>query len=295
MKVTIVTGMLGAGKTTFIQHYIKNSSEKTVILVNDFGKTGIDGEVLSQVNPDTIELPSGCVCCSLKFDLITTLQRIQNELFPEHLLIEPSGIASVSAVEEALFQSGIKHFTVVTVIDSVDFLEYYNSQEYGAFFEDQIINADLLLINKIDLVKPEVILKTREVLYNLNPSAIIIPTVKAKIHKEISLSQNAKTPQSSINHLHIESLAVDLPDGIKKEDIEALFKGFAAQRTSSVLRAKAIIKEQKGSFLVDLASGKCFSKRLHKDTDRSRMVIIFKDLDSEALRSEVVALLNKRG
>ena len=77
MKTTVVSGMLGTGKTTFIGQLLKESRARTVVLVNDFGALGIDGEVFSASGIDAVELPSGCVCCTLKFDLITTIERIR--------------------------------------------------------------------------------------------------------------------------------------------------------------------------------------------------------------------------
>ena len=107
MKTTVVCGLLGSGKTTFIRNFAARVRRKTVVLVNDFGKTGIDGEILSRRGIESVELPSGCVCCTLKFDLITTVQRIMKQFSPEHLLIEPSGVASPSGVLEALESAGV--------------------------------------------------------------------------------------------------------------------------------------------------------------------------------------------
>src|SRR5512137_3196746 len=106
MKTTIVCGLLGSGKTTFIQNFLRDSQEKAVVLVNDFGQAGIDGEIFSAGGIESVELPSGCVCCTLKFDLITTIQRIVRQFSPERLLIEPSGVASLSGVLDALESAG---------------------------------------------------------------------------------------------------------------------------------------------------------------------------------------------
>ena len=76
MKTTIVCGLLGSGKTTFIKNHIKHAAEKTVVLVNDFGAAGIDGEIFSASGIESVELPSGCVCCTLKLDLITTIKKV---------------------------------------------------------------------------------------------------------------------------------------------------------------------------------------------------------------------------
>ena len=96
MKTTVVCGLLGSGKTTFIRNFVNGRSEKTVVLVNDFAKAGIDVEIFSAGGIESVELPRGCVCCTLKLDLITTIQRIVEQFSPEHLLIEPSGVASPS-------------------------------------------------------------------------------------------------------------------------------------------------------------------------------------------------------
>ena len=128
MKTTIVCGMLGAGKTSFIQDQLTRQDGKTVVLVNDFGETGIDGEILSLGGIDVKELPSGCVCCTLKFDLITTIEKILRDWNPDHLMIEPSGIASPSGVMEALDALHLQPVTVVGIIDVTEFLEAHASE-----------------------------------------------------------------------------------------------------------------------------------------------------------------------
>lgn len=76
MKTTVVSGMLGSGKTTFIGNLLRDAGERAVVLVNDFGALGIDGEIVAAGGVEAVELPSGCVCCTLKFDLITTIERV---------------------------------------------------------------------------------------------------------------------------------------------------------------------------------------------------------------------------
>src|SRR5512142_3020661 len=138
MKTTVVCGLLGSGKTTFIRNYVRGLSGKVVVLVNDFGAAGIDGEILSAGGIESVELPSGCVCCTLKFDLITTIQRITKQFAPEHLMIEPSGVASPSGVLDALAGAGEAPASVVGIVDAVEFAELLESGMYGRFFEEQI-------------------------------------------------------------------------------------------------------------------------------------------------------------
>ena len=91
------------------------------MLVNDFGAAGIDGEIFSAGGIESVELPSGCVCCTLRVDLITTIQRIVKQFAPDHLLIEPSGVASPSGVLEALESAGTASASVIGLVDVAEF------------------------------------------------------------------------------------------------------------------------------------------------------------------------------
>src|SRR5512143_2198207 len=102
MKTTVVCGLVASGTTTSIKNILRDRKEKTVVLVNDFGAAGIDGEIFSAGGIESVELPSGCVCCTLRTDLITTITKIRNQFNPQQLFIEPSGIASSTAVIEAI-------------------------------------------------------------------------------------------------------------------------------------------------------------------------------------------------
>src|SRR5512139_968435 len=131
MKTTVVCGMLGSGKTTFITQFAKHLQGRAVVLVNDFGRAGIDGEIFSAGGIESVELPSGCVCCTLKFDLITTVRKIIGNLAPEHLLIEPSGVAAPSGVLEALETLPVGQVTVVCIVDATEFLELSDADAFG--------------------------------------------------------------------------------------------------------------------------------------------------------------------
>src|SRR5512139_3098731 len=134
MRTTVVCGLLGAGKTTFIRNFLGRGEERAVVLVNDFGQAGIDGEIFSAGGIEAVELPSGCVCCTLKFDLITTVERVLAAFAPEHLVVEPSGVASPSGILEALASARVGPVTVVGLVDATEFLELRRAEMYGTFF-----------------------------------------------------------------------------------------------------------------------------------------------------------------
>ncbi len=255
MKTTIVCGMLGAGKTSFIQDQLKGQDGKTVVLVNDFGQTGIDGEILSAGGMEVMELPSGCVCCTLKFDLITTIEKILREWNPEHLLIEPSGIASPSGVVEALDTLHLQPVTVVGIIDVTEFLEAHASEMYGTFFLDQVTTSDLLVINKIDLADDERLRETRELLKALNPQALILSTTRGILKDGLPVvSQQKSTPQHGGHPFACETLSLQISPGISHPLLEKLFADLKNGQYGTILRAKALAETDRGNFRFDLSS-----------------------------------------
>src|SRR5208337_4959588 len=212
MKTTIVSGLLGAEKTTFIQNLLRDGREKAVVLVNDFGKTGIDGEIFSVNGIEAIELPSGCVCCTLKGELIAAVQKIVSIFAPEHFLIEPSGIASASAVLEALSLLGITLVTVIGIVDVTEFIDLHEAEMYGRFFQDQVVNSDIILINKTDLADEEKITKTLTLIEEINPRAITFRAVQATLDGPISGPLTGeRSIQRHATHLHFDTASVNHP------------------------------------------------------------------------------------
>jgi G3E family GTPase len=290
MKVTIVSGMLGSGKTTFIQHIASDTVLKTVVLVNDFGKAGIDGELFSAAGIDSVELPSGCICCTLKFDLITTIRKIISDHAPEHLIIEPSGIASPSGVIEAFAELGLTQFSVVGIVDATEFLELYEAEMYGKFFQEQISIADVVLINKIDLVDDALRQKTAALVNALNPRAITYQTVRAAIHEPVpDIGHRDYTPAERGHRLCFDTLSLTLKDGVSFGSIEDFLKELSAGVFGNVVRAKALVQTDKGPGKFDLAFGSISSELFGRQVNDNRMVIIGETLDHKRILREASA------
>jgi len=285
MKTTVVCGLLGAGKTTFIRNFVKPGSAKTVVLVNDFGAAGIDGEIFSAGGIESVELPSGCVCCTLKFDLITTIERITRQFAPEHLVIEPSGVASPSGVLEALESAGIEAVTVVGIIDAVEFTELFESGMYGRFFEDQICLADMVLVNKTDLVTEESLAETIARIENLNPRAVLFRTVHAKIREPLpEVPAGARARDVSDAHVHFGTMTIRTQ---RINNLAVLTRGLgdlAEGKYGTVVRAKALVRTEQGPYRFDIVYGKLDIVPFEKDIQDSRIVIIGLDLDAEGIR-----------
>lgn len=176
IKVNVVSGFLGAGKTTLIKHLANaliENNEKVVILENEFGNIGIDGTMLELEGLSVYEISSGCICCTLKDDFTNTLIRIADDICPDRILIEPSGIFVLSELHDIFKNSAVNSrltlCSALTVIDSINFLK--QRYHYGYFFENQISYADMLMLSKINNITENSLISIMEELQNINTSA----------------------------------------------------------------------------------------------------------------------------
>ena len=284
MKTTIVCGMLGSGKTTFIGEFAAQLRGRAVVLVNDFGKAGIDGEIFSAGGVEAIELPSGCVCCTLKFDLITTVRKIIETFAPAHLLIEPSGVAAPSGVLEALETLPVGPITVVGIVDATEFLELAEAEAFGRFFEDQIENSDLILVNKTDLAGEDTVEGTVLAVERMNPGAIVYRTVNCRIAEPLpEISDAERQVRGRAHSFHFETISFRLGDDLDTEAVSGLFHEMATGRYGRVVRAKALVNTVQGPFQFDLSFANVQSVPFGKPVSGSRLVVIGNDLDKEGL------------
>ncbi|HUI45359.1 MAG TPA: GTP-binding protein [Nitrospirota bacterium] len=283
MKITVVCGLLGSGKTTFIKNDVRGVREKTAVLVNDFGSAGIDGEVISTGGIKTVELPSGCVCCTLKFDLITTIQRIVKQFSPERLLIEPSGVASPSGVLEALESAGFGGASVIGIIDVVEFLELSESGMYGNFFQDQIENSDIILLNKTDLAEKTLISATERMVGFINPLAVLLRTVNAVLDIPLPEAPAHRKIHQSDCHFRFETLSIRTQQKMDFATVSRAFNDIAGGKFGAVARAKALINTGHGPYRFDIVYGKVGREPFEKDIQDSRLVVIGEMLDRQSI------------
>lgn len=276
--------MLGSGKTTFIQQFVTNISGKAVVLVNDFGKAGIDGEIFSANGIESIELPSGCVCCTLKFDLISSIEKIRETFAPEHLLIEPSGIASPSGVLEALETMKISIVTVVGIVDATEFLELNHEDAFGRFFEDQVTNSDIVLVNKTDLVEKDITERTVQTIEQMNPKAIVFSTVNCVTGSTLPGNIGTeRTIRGHADHLHFDTVSLRLADSLDHEWLSDFFQDMSIGKYGDIVRAKALVNTLQGPHQFDLSFTNIKSIPFGKNVSGSRLVIIGRDIRRDAI------------
>ncbi len=180
MQILLIAGFLGAGKTTLIRNLLQSPSGpggRLAVLVNEVGKIGLDGALLSGRNVNLVEMTSGCICCSIKTDFVLAVQEIHRRFAPDTLIVEPTGVAQPGEILDILSQSPLKEFCrvrhIVTIIDA----HFFKVREMlGPFYDRQILGADIILLNKIDLVDGETAREIQARLEGMNPRARIFPT-----------------------------------------------------------------------------------------------------------------------
>ena len=179
-RIDVVSGFLGAGKTTLIKKLLKDAVDatKTVLIENEFGEIGIDGGFLEESGIEIKEMSQGCICCSLVGDFGTSLKEVINTYSPERILIEPSGVGKLSdvlkAIERVAGELDVKINSAVAVVDASKAKMY--SKNFGEFFVNQIEYAGTVILSRTDTASAEKIAEAVAIVKEHNPKATVITT-----------------------------------------------------------------------------------------------------------------------
>jgi len=176
-KIDIISGFLGAGKTTLIQKLIKEvyAGKKVVLVENEFGEIGIDGGFLKDAGIVVNEINSGCICCTLQGDFRNALQEVVKKYDPDHIIIEPSGVGKLSDILAVVKDvEGLELNSYSTVVDAKRCEIYHKN--FKEFFDDQISTAACVILSRTQLVDEETLQKDIAIIRELNHDARIITT-----------------------------------------------------------------------------------------------------------------------
>ena len=179
-KVDIISGFLGAGKTTFIKELIEKvfAGEKLVLIENEFGEIGIDGGFLQDAGIEITEMNSGCICCTLVGDFSVALKKVLDEYHPDHVIIEPSGVGKLSDVAAAI--ENVKEDADIEIEGRITFVDGKKAKMYldnfGEFFENQVEHASTIVISRTQNMTDEKIEACVHLLREKNDKATIIST-----------------------------------------------------------------------------------------------------------------------
>ena len=246
MIIQIISGFLGAGKTTFINKYISGNKGKTVIIENEFGKIGLDKKLI-QGNIPVREINSGCICCSLVTDFRESIRAIMDEFSPERIIIEPSGVAQLSDILKVCNffnrEYSIEISDKIVIVDIESFEDCL--EDFGNFYVDQIENASIIMFSNIEEVQSDdidrIILKMRKI----DPEASIFKEDWRKITSEET--DTSHMVHSSEGHHHhpadniFDSVSFSNIKIFSEKDMKELKEKIAEGYFGKVIRAKGII------------------------------------------------------
>ena len=185
VKIDIISGFLGAGKTTLIKKLLKEAfeGEQVVLIENEFGEIGIDGGFLKDAGIEIREMNSGCICCSLVGDFGASLKEVVEKYHPDRILIEPSGVGKLSDVIKAV--QGVEEDVDIqlnrytTVVDAKKCKMYMRN--FGEFFDNQVQYAGAIIMSRTDIVDEKKAMESMELLRSINEKAAIITTPIEKL------------------------------------------------------------------------------------------------------------------
>jgi G3E family GTPase len=203
IPVTIIGGFLGSGKTSLLNHIINNTRGKRfAVLVNDFGEINIDAKLVVSVEGETISLANGCVCCVIRDDLLKEVIRLcERDPLPEHIVIESSGVARPVAVAETFFNPAVQHLVevqnMITLLDADLVID--DQADYTDLAYSQIAVADLVVINKTDLVLPRRLETVRQKVEAIVPRARIWETTFGAVPLELIFDDQMSRAMESLH------------------------------------------------------------------------------------------------
>ncbi len=317
--IEIVAGFLGAGKTTFLRHTLAGygKDSRTVVLVNDFSSVGVDGSLLRERGADVVELPNGCICCSLKKDLAAQLKIIVAQWSPKRVLIEPSGVADLASLLGVLSQPDLKPMVrslhVTTLLDAGAFLRDY--ARMTAHFEAQARLATVLVINKTDLVTLATLGMIETTIRAINPVAQIMQSTYG-IAAPLTHVPPAPAPRVDVEHRHepavhhahhdhhhdhdhahdeafgFASWSGALEGACDPERLRDLLDDVSAGAYGQVERLKGIARAQGGWIRFDVAGGRAsMAAFAPPDDEAPRVVAIGHDLEGARLQTAFEACM----
>ena len=279
--VTVITGFLGSGKTTLLRHLLKHSNKKLAIVMNEFGEVAIDSKIIKGKNINIAELTGGCVCCSLSGEFEAAVKELIEKYQPEHIIVETTGVAEPDALAlDIQSMDMLRLDAVVAIADAEAIIKYPN---LGHTTKKQIEMADLVLMNKIDLIDKKDRPVIEKKIKSINKEAEIMPVLNCKIDPALVLGLEIEKKDIKIEKLHeLEYYQSYVYKG-KKMSLEKTIESIA---NTNAWRIKGFINTGKETHFINCVNGRCtMEKWLEKIS--TQIVFIDKKIDKKTIENSM--------
>ena len=293
MKILLVSGFLGAGKTTFIKEMAKNINLEFVVLENEYADIGVDGDFLDEKNLNIWEMSEGCICCSMKGDFKSSIKRIYSEINPEYLIIEPTGVGMLSSIIENIREidnNDIEILSPITLIDITSFNEYLET--FNNFFIDNLKNTGKVLLTKLENFNHFEIENIKNKILEINNNLEIIATDYRTFPKEwfreiLNKSIDNKIIDKNFSlktHINLRTFSKENVNLKTMDELGLFLNKLVDGDFGKIYRAKGIVKVDGYWGKFNLVY-KNFEMEPITDAKRTKIVIIGNNLDIENLKN----------
>ena len=293
MKILLVSGFLGAGKTTFIKEMAKNINLEFVVLENEYADIGVDGDFLDEKNLNIWEMSEGCICCSMKGDFKSSIKRIYSEINPEYLIIEPTGVGMLSSIIENIREidnNDIEILSPITLIDITSFNEYLEA--FNNFFIDNLKNTGKVILTKLENSSHFEIENIKNEILKINNNLEILTTDYRTFPKKwfgeiLNKSIDNKIIDKNFSlktHINLRTFSKENVNLKTMDELGLLLNRLVNGDFGKIYRAKGIVKIDGYWGKFNLVY-KNFEMEPITDAKGTKIVIIGNNLDIENLKN----------
>lgn len=291
MKILVISGFLGSGKTTFIKEFIKKTKRDYCILENEYGAINIDKDYLKE-NSDPLkiyEMTEGCICCSSKGEFASSILSISNTIDPDYLIIEPTGVGYLSSIINNLNKIRYEKIEIlkpVTIVDGKYLLNHYN--DISEVLIDQITNSDTILVSKLENSDLEDKKKVEDKIKSINENACVYTkhysTFSPSFFFNLLKSENdKKIEDKKMNIKKLEEFSLSSFTLNSSSDLVSILDDITRGFYGSIIRSKGFVKFSNYTLQFDLVDN-LYAVTKSETEEESKVIFIGEKIDKISLR-----------